>query len=463
MTLWMRPARRVPQPASAPAPLRRCGCLTAAAVLVASFAATPAVHATPLAAGPMAGPAAMREASIWLQGRRADPVQLEYWPLAGGGPLRRTAPVRLAAADDYAATLRLTHLDPGTAYRYRLVLAGQRTPVFGTVRTAALWHGRAPAPDVRVLAGSCAYTNDAAYDRPGPPPGGGDAIFGAMAALNPDLTVWLGDNLYLRDADFSPFGMADRYRKSRAHRPLQHLLRTGQHAAIWDDHDYGPNDANSSWIHKAESLRLFRRYWPNPSAGLPEVPGIFTVVKTADVEFFLLDNRYHRDADRLLDEPGKSMLGPAQLRWLKNALLNSTAAFKVIVNGSQMLNPHNQFESWARFTEEQGEFLDWLERQKVPGILFLSGDRHHTELLVMRRARGYPLFELTCSPLTGGTRNVEREADKPNLVPGTLVGSRNFCALEFSGSPSDRRVTLSSRDAAGTSFWTKTVPLADLR
>ena len=86
--------------------------------------------------------------------------------------------------------------------------------------------------------------------------------------------VWMGDNLYFQAADeLDPQSMASRYRRQRSFAPLQALLTATSHVATWDDHDYGPNDANASYTMKGESLALFRRYWANPSYGLPDVDG----------------------------------------------------------------------------------------------------------------------------------------------------------------------------------------------
>src|SRR5207247_4532087 len=67
--------------------------------------------------------------------------------------------------------------------------------------------------------------------------------------------------------------MAARYRRQRGFAPLQKLLTATSHLAIWDDHDYGPNDSDTSYVMKGETLKLFGRYWPNPSFGLPDLPG----------------------------------------------------------------------------------------------------------------------------------------------------------------------------------------------
>ena len=112
----------------------------------------------------------------------------------------------------------------------------------------------------------------------------------------------------------------------------------------------------------------------NPSFGLPELPGVFTVVSYNDVDFFLLDDRTYRDSDRLVHTAAKSLYGAAQLRWLKNALLASSAGFKVIAGGSQFLSDRGA-ESWGNFPEEKSAFLDWTV-QKSSSYVFTSGGAH---------------------------------------------------------------------------------------
>jgi alkaline phosphatase D len=284
-----------------------------------------------------------------------------------------------------------------------------------------------------------------------------------MAAARPDLTVWLGDNLYFREVDFdSPWGMAARYAHSRQQSSLQALLRTGSHAAIWDDHDFGPNDSNSSFNLKDASLELFKRYWPNPSFGLPEHPGVFTIARQGDADFFLLDGRWYRDAD-LDSGSAKVMFGATQMRWLKNALLNSTANFKIIASGSPMLDGPTPYESWSHFNDERQGFIDWLTANKVNGVMFLSGDRHHTEMLQWPRSGTYPLHELICSPLTAGPRDISKGPATPGQIPGTLVGERNFCTLDFSGPRTKRTLVIRAVATDGRELWQQSLSASAMR
>jgi len=427
-------------------------------------AASPAAR---LAAGPMPGHSATRAARVWLQGTGAGEVILDYWPDGQTGPIRSSEPLSLSSAQQFAAHIDIGGLEPGTTYAYRVRIDGEPVAIAQKLvfHTQPLWQWQSDPPPFRVVAGSCAYINDAAYDRPGQPYGDRYDIFPSIAAQSPDMMLWLGDNVYLREADYdSRWGMAERYRHTRALPELQPLLRSTHHYAIWDDHDYGPDNANRSFPRKGESLALFKRYWANATYGLPGEPGIFTTVGFRDVDFFLLDDRYYRNSDAAPERPGKTMLGEKQLAWLKDALLRSRALFKIIANGSQMLNEPTDREAWAHFSQERRGFLEWLKETKIPGVLFLSGDAHYAALYKLEGdSTAYPLYELTCSPLTARPRREEVEGRNPLLVSGTLLEERNFCQLDFSGPKKARRLTIRVLDADGVEKWRREIAAQELQ
>lgn len=222
------------------------------------------------------------------------------------------------------------------------------------------------------------------------------------------------------------------------------------------------SSATSLGVHT--SLKLFERYWANPTSGLPGVPGVFTRAAHSDVEFFMLDGRWYRDADKLVD-PDKQVFGAAQLAWLRNALVQSTATWKVIVSGSQLFNDLNRFEGWNHFPRERQGFVDWLTRQRVPGVVFLSGDRHFAAAFRVERPGTYPLYEFTCSPTTArawASPDHDMRAN-PNLIEGSVVGRNNFCQLDFSGKRGSRALQVQIKDAQGQVAWTQTLEEKSLR
>jgi alkaline phosphatase D len=214
--------------------------------------------------------------------------------------------------------------------------------------------------------------------------------------------------------------------------------------AIWDDHDYGPNDAGKSFILKEESRRVFMNYWCNPSYG-EEGKGIYTKISYSDVDIFLTDDRFFRSEveipDSINGQPntGKSYFGARQMEWLKNSLLFSNATFKIIASGSQVLNPYSDFDCMKHYTSEYNELMNFLDAQKIKGIIFFSGDRHHSEVIKQNRDGMYPLYDLTVSPYTAGIGKVKgAEINNEYRIKGTLVEEQNFGKVTVSGKRDER-------------------------
>ncbi|MFH1176716.1 MAG: alkaline phosphatase D family protein [Acidobacteriota bacterium] len=430
-----------------------------AVVALTVLSSAAAAEETLLHAGPMLAATELRSTAIWVQTASETAVQLRYFPAGVPEAARLTPEARTCSSDELVKAFTLAGLEPGGAYEYELYLDGHLVarPYPLTFTTLPLWQWRTPPPDFAAMFGSCAYINEDAYDRPGRPYGSEYEIFAAMAAARPDLMLWLGDNLYYREADlFSASGLAHRYRHDRALPELQPFLAATAHLAIWDDHDFGPNDSDGSYGLKDASLALFKLYWPAATRGLPGVPGVFHKVTWGDVDFFLLDDRYHRKPNGWPQRADKTMLGRAQLEWLKESLVSSHAAFKVIALGNQVLNPLSEYETMAHYAAEQKELVDWIVGQRIDGVVFISGDRHHSELIRLQPAGAYPLYDFTSSSLTAGVHEMKEghpELANPHRVAGTLVMAHSFGMLRFSGAARQRVLTMQACDRSGKVLW----------
>jgi alkaline phosphatase D len=323
-----------------------------------------------------------------------------------------------------------------------------------------LWQWRIDPPAFRIAVGSCFYVNEPRYDRPGNPYGGDYQILAAIARTRPDAMLWLGDNAYYREVDYTRAGMLHRYTHTRSFPELQPLLGSVHHYAIWDDHDYGPNDSDRSWFLKETAREVFQLFWGNLTFGMGSDPGITTMFRWGDVEFFLLDDRYYRTPNRRRSGP-RRILGPEQLEWLIDALTYSSAPFKFVAIGGQVLNPRPEFETYSRISpNERQELLDRITAENISGVVFLTGDRHITELTKIDRAGHYPLYDLTVSPLTAGPHT--EGTINPAAIPGTFVNQRNFAVLDFSGRRTDRSMKITVFDTNGRELWTRTIRAAEL-
>jgi alkaline phosphatase D len=276
--------------------------------------------------------------------------------------------------------------------------------------------------------------------------------------------LWLGDNIYLRDADWnSRSGILKRYSHTRALSELQPLLASAAHYAVWDDHDFGPNNSNRGWWGKDNALEANKLFWPNPSFGTFRMPGMISSFSMLDVQVFMLDDRYYRTPEKRIDGMGGGILGMEQLQWLIDALASSTATFKIVAVGSQFLSSDTTKENFTQQPRERQMILDMIERNKINGVMFVSGDIHASELSKLDRNGTYPLYEFTCSSLTAGSNT--GIANQPNIyrVPGTAYGQHNFGLITVSGKRKERVLTLRCMDKEGKEVWKREIKESELR
>ena len=424
-----------------------------------------------LRSGPMLGHSEITETEVWLQTNKPCRVEARFWKQGQPASARLSDTVRTTEEGDFIARFKLTRLEFGTRYDYEIYLDGLRVPfAYNTsFQTQKMWRWRTKeteeVPAFRIAVGSCAYINDKDYDRPGTPYGGNYEIFQTIAKQKPDAMLWLGDNIYYREADWlSETAMRYRYAHSRSLPEMQELLASTHHYAIWDDHDFGPNDSDRSYRITETSLRIFKDYWANASYGTPDTPGVFGRFEWNDVEFFLLDDRYYRSPNNTPLNPKKQMFGEKQMQWLKDALVSSNAPFKIVAGGNQMMNPLTPFEAFGSYPEEQKSLIDFIREARVSGVMFLSGDRHFSELIKRVEPNLYPLYDFTSSALTSGPATpTKEEQTNPARVPGTLVtGVRNFGIIEASGTQKNRKLTLKTIDSTGKEWWKHEISASEL-
>ncbi|MCB0737701.1 MAG: alkaline phosphatase family protein [Bacteroidetes bacterium] len=440
--------------------------LSAIVVLLAIWAFAPKQSSEKLLqSGPMLGYAEMKEVMLWVQTNEPSTVQFKYWEKGTSAPVFLTETYQTNKKEGYTARLIADEVQPGKTYEYALYInydlieLTDRTLEF---KSLPLWQFRTDPPNFSVAVGSCLYVNEEATDRPGKPYGGEYGIFEKIADSKPDVMVWLGDNTYFREPDWNTFtGMLHRHTHTRSIKELQKLLSSTHNYAIWDDHDYGPNDHNKSFIHKQKALDAFQLFWGNPTYGFEDEPCVATQFDWGDAQFFMLDNRWFRDANNTVRE-NPDYFGEKQLNWLINALKASNAHFKIVCAGGQIINDAAVYENYACYKEERARLLAALDRERINGVFFLSGDRHHAELSKLEREGAYPLYDLTTSPLTSGT-HMSRDEGNTLQVPETLVSERNFALLNFSGEFKNRSMKMQIINNLGKLKWEKTLLANDLK
>ena len=422
----------------------------------------PLVVTAQIKSGPMLGYSEMKEVLVWVQTEKPANVSIQYWE-KGDKTIHKTDPIHTEKSTAYIARIIADEVTMGKKYEYEVLVNGKKMAFEYALefQTQDLWQYRHDPPAFSFIFGTCNYVNEEGSDRPGRGYGGADEVYAAMHTKKPDFMLWGGDNFYYREPDYTRTGMIHRNNHARAVKSMQPLLANVHHYAIWDDHDYGPNDSDRSFPLKHLSLEMFKMYWGNTNFVFPN-EGITSKFQWADVEFFLMDDRWNK-APNELNDPNKDYWGTKQMNWLLDALSSSKASFKIIVNGGQVISPAKVFENMANYEAERSHLLKELKNRKIPGVLFLSGDRHISNLNKLEREGTYPLYDLTVSPMTAGKADAVKQDYNETLVEGTLVQERAFSKLEVSGTLKERILTMTIFNVKGEILWSKALKSTELK
>lgn len=302
-------------------------------------------------------------------------------------------------------------------------------------------------------------------------------IWDAILASGPGLFVFLGDNIYGDTEEMDV--LARKWTQFRSETGFQRLWAQARVTGVWDDHDYGQNDAGKEYPKKAESKRLLLDALGDaPDSARRSRDGIYDVRTFGPpgrrVQVILLDTRWFRDtlskaADRQAnrgpyrpsDDPNATVLGAAQWQWLQEQF-SQPADLRIVASSIQFVPVEHGWEKWQNFPAERQRMIDLIAHSGATGVIFITGDRHHAEI---SRLTGdgapYPLFDLTSSSLNKPGKGANN--DEPNRWRlGEVYHRENFGLIEIEWSD-DPQLTFSIRDVAGKPVLQRTVRLSELR
>lgn len=240
--------------------------------------------------------------------------------------------------------------------------------------------------------------------------------YDAIAAQRPDLWIWLGDTVYGDTTDENE--LRDKYARVLAAPAYRRFVDAVPVVGTWDDHDMGQNDGGKEFVAKAQNQALLLDFLGEP-ADTPRRrrEGVYASydlgVAPHKVRVILLDGRSHRERPG----PEADTLGAAQWQWLEQQLRGSDASLHLIANGYQFLPEDHASESWSRFPAARRRLFDLIARTGAPGVILLSGDRHHADISATKQGPlPYLLHEHTSSGLTHASplrdRNRHRVAEQ---------------------------------------------------
>jgi alkaline phosphatase D len=359
---------------------------------ISLFLSLSLLHAnTPEIAGPLTGDVRANQVTLWMYAPIKSKCTYSYHAIGASGTDKKRGglkPISNQAAKVPGQIFKsnLDGLSPDTRYQYQVTIDGKADPSWkGSFKTAPL-EGTPTA--FRMAITSCMHIKRA------------QRSWNLLLAEQPDLHLTVGDTHYADTTD--PTIQLQHHVAYRRKKEFANVLRQVPTYAIWDDHDYGPNNSDGTAEGKEFSLAGWKQAWPNPASGTPDTPGAFFKFSRGDVDFFVVDGRYHRSPNELPDNDKKRMLGDAQFEWLLSGLKNSKAKFKIIASGSVL--HHSKVDGWRIFTFSRHRLFDAIKKHKISGVMYIGGDMHQSLVWQHHESDrvGYPMIEIMSSGITNG-------------------------------------------------------------
>lgn len=314
-------------------------------------------------------------------------------------------------------------------------------------------------PLTRIAVGSCLHQDNDM------------AILETIRRAEPDLFLMIGDNVYADatspdelQAAFDKLADAPEFAALRAEVPIE---------AVWDDHDFGLNDAGQENPIKAQAQALTLDFFGvDPNSPRRQREGIYDAIALGPqgqrVQIILLDTRYFRDA--LVPSPAAgrkyapnpdpeaTVLGEAQWLWLEQVLAEP-AELRILVSSIQLVSSEHGWEGWGLFPHERERLFEMLHASGEGNLMVVSGDRHRGELSCARyNDKAHAVYDLTSSSLNRLGKGSEHNRFR---VGDTLVAQTHFALIDIDWP--HHAVTLSLRDKAGATVLVHRLRLAPLR
>jgi alkaline phosphatase D len=412
--------------------------LAAREILVDSPQATPAdpriIEAAqraklPLISGPMLGEVSENSITVWFRPVRAEGLTVRV----AGGKDGQPKDFRVEATQPGAAVrVRLDGLAANTPYTYRILGGAGRMLGEGSFRTA-------PQPGsketFRIAFGSCCHK--IGVHNPN--------LMRLIASRGNHAMLLLGDlaaddretALNLHYADYLLRDVSQPWRTFSAGIPVY---------ASWDDHDYLNNDKSGTQKgritdQERNALRnLWQENWVNPGPAV-EDRGIYFNAVIGDVEIIMLDTRSCRDWAR--QNQRGSFLGDKQKQWLFATLRASKARFIILTSGTMWSDyMSNAKDSWGAWdVPGREEIFDFIETNRIGGVLLLSGDRHGARGFRIERPSGHVLHEFEAATLGGVPGPPAYAPDRSKQIFGYEGGLIAFGEFTFDMGKPDPEVT----------------------
>ncbi len=386
--------------------------------------------------GPMLGNVGQDHASVWIRTVKPSQVKVKAKDSLGKTVV---ASAQSLAQTDLTVVVELTGLKPATYYDYQVYIDGQLLKLKQQTSFTTF-----PLPDNK---GQFQLAFGGDYHK------SGVHNFHLMKQirhrgnkamiLTGDLAVDDRNNITaLHRSDYLLRDLSPAWQGLAAAMPIY---------ATWDDHDYFDNDL--SGVPEGFTLQdvlavreIWTQNWNNPAYGDGK-DGIYFRTRLGPTDLIMLDTRSLRKKPNTKN----AFLGDKQMSWLKQQLLQCKGPF-VIISSPTMWSDYvtNGKDSWGVWdVAGREELFTFIEKNHVPGVLLISGDRHGTRAFEIPRPSGHTFHEFEIGVLGGmpGPGAIVEDAGDLQLYGRAHI--KAFGEFEFDTARKDPQVTFRLVDDRG--------------
>jgi phosphodiesterase/alkaline phosphatase D-like protein len=366
--------------------------------------------------GVASGDVTAESAVLWTRANRGADLTLEVSTSEAFDEIAVEQDVEASGDADYTARAGVSGLEPSTQYYFRFT-SGDEASMTGAFRTAPA--GDQPESVSFVFSGDSDGTvgddGTRQYDF---------NVLNQARQENADFFIYLGDTILAGSTAGEPASTLeayrDKYKENREVQPLVDFLASTSTYAMWGDGEVATGLAGTTVDPQmlAEGRQAFREYLPLNDGDSPDV--MYRRFRWGSlVELIILDERSYRDASAAesclingepdllpglglsgvpaayqnfreelglpratdaecqaaLVDPNRSILGDEQKQFLFQALQESDATFKFIVNEvamSELL--FLPYDRWEGYRAERDEILRFIDENNLTGVIFLTTD-----------------------------------------------------------------------------------------
>ncbi len=478
--------------------------------------------------GVMSGDVNGASGMIWSRADRPSRMMVAWsYDASLKGARRISGPVATEGSD-FTARLDLTNLAAGREVFYRVQFQSLdnaralSAPTMGRFKTASKMKRDITFAFSGDEAGQGFGINEAF---------GGYRVYEEMRKFAPDFFIHSGDQIYadgpLKSEVKLPDGTIWKNRvtpeKSKVAESLAEFrgnyaynlldaskLRFAAEVPFlvqWDDHDVHDNwypgqiledaryqERNIDLLAARAKQAMFEY---TPMRLNPADPGCVyrSFRQGPSLEVFMLDERSYRSPNNRnrqteIGEDAK-FLGRPQMTWLKKALKQSTATWKVIASDMPLslivqdlnpdFSPRDSYEAWANGDDgapsgrelELAELLRFVKAERIRNLVWVTADVHYAQATYYNPVRAPfsdfdPFWEFVAGPLNAGTFGPNKldltfgpEIKYVSVPPGNpmnrapSVGQQYFGIAKIDGKTEAMRVSL--HDLYGKELYTVTL------